>query len=122
MKKLLYLKMKPILLTLLVQLTALNLWAQNESSGLGLPGDNLNLSAVLDIFQQSKTLEAFEASLNSNENKINNLDLNDDGMVDYIKVLDYKEGRLHSIVLQTDLSANESQDLAVIYVKKKIEW
>lgn len=120
MKKLLYLKMKPILLTLLVQLSALNLWAQNESSGLGLPGDNLNLSAVLDIFQQSKTLEAFEASLNSNENKINNLDLNDDGMVDYIKVLDYKEGRLHSIVLQTDLSANESQDLAVIYVKKKL--
>ncbi len=108
-----------LVLLIVIQSSAISLWAQNESKGLGLPGDNLNLSAVLDVFQQSKTLEAFEASLNSNDNKINNLDLNDDGLVDYIKVLDYQEGRLHSIVLQTDLSANESQDLAVIYVKKK---
>nr|MBP6316294.1 hypothetical protein [Chitinophagaceae bacterium] len=120
MKKLLHQKIKPILFLLFVQLSVTPLWAQNESKGLGMPGDNLNLSAVLDMFQQSKTLEAFESSLNSNESKINNLDLNADGMVDYIKVLDFKEGRLHSIVLQTDLSSNESQDLAVIYVKKKL--
>lgn len=34
----------------------------NEPVALGLPGDNLNLFAVLDIFQKSKTLEEFEKS------------------------------------------------------------
>ncbi|MBK8144208.1 MAG: hypothetical protein IPK62_03995 [Bacteroidetes bacterium] len=66
MKKLLHQKLKPILFLLFVQLSVTPLWAQNESKGLGMPGDNLNLSAVLDMFQQSKTLEAFESSLNSN--------------------------------------------------------
>jgi len=31
---------------------------------LGLAGDNLDLYAVLDLFQKSKTVEAFEKSLN----------------------------------------------------------
>ncbi len=93
--------------------------AQTQQEGLGLPGDNLNLSAVLDVFQQSKTLEEFEASINSESNKINNLDLNFDGRTDYIKVNDFPDGKLHSIVLQVDVSQNESQDVAVIYTEKR---
>ncbi len=31
---------------------------------LGLPGDNLNLYAVMQLFQDSKTLEDFERDLN----------------------------------------------------------
>jgi hypothetical protein len=30
---------------------------------LGLPGDNLNLYAVLDVFQDSETVEEFERQL-----------------------------------------------------------
>ena len=51
----------------------------NEPVALGLPGDNLNLYAVLDIFQKSKTLEDFEKVLNEQDSKVNNLDLNNDG-------------------------------------------
>jgi len=31
---------------------------------LGLPGDNLNLYAVMKLFQESETLEGFEKTLN----------------------------------------------------------
>ena len=36
---------------------------------LGLPGDNLNLYAVMDLFRNSETLEDFERSLNDPEFK-----------------------------------------------------
>ncbi len=35
-----------------------------DSNLLGLPGDNLDLYAVMDLFQKSKTIEEFEKSLN----------------------------------------------------------
>ena len=51
--------------------------SQNESdtASLGLAGDNLDLYAVLTLFQKSKTIEDFEKSLNDQTTKINNLDL-----------------------------------------------
>jgi len=49
---------------------------QNDNY-LGLPGDNLNLYAVMTLFQESKTLEEFERSLNDENSRINNLDLNE---------------------------------------------
>ncbi len=85
---------------------------------LGLPGDNLNLYAVLDIFQKSPTLEEFEKSINNKDTNVNNLDLNNDKLVDYIKVIDYKEGNNHSIVLQVAINNKENQDVAVIEVHK----
>lgn len=85
---------------------------------LGLPGDNLNLYAVLDIFQKSPTLEEFEKSINNKDTKVNNLDLNNDKLVDYIKVIDYQEGTNHSIVLQAVVNEKENQDVAVIEVHK----
>lgn len=85
---------------------------------LGLPGDNLNLSAVLEIFQQSQTLEDFERALNTEDKKVNNLDLNRDNRTDYIKVIDNVQGNAHAIVLQTPINATESQDVAVIMVDK----
>ena len=85
---------------------------------LGLPGDNLNLYAVMNLFQQSETLEGFERSLNDSENMINNLDLNGDNLIDYITVSDYEEGNVHSIVLRAALNSNEQQDVAVFVVEK----
>ncbi len=86
---------------------------------LGLPGDNLNLAAVMDIFRQSRTLEDFEAALNSDTARINNLDLNNDEYIDYIKVTGKKEGDVHTILLQVNLDETEVQDVAVIFVEKK---
>nr|WP_315199506.1 hypothetical protein [uncultured Flavobacterium sp.] len=95
------------------------LFSQNnndEPEALGLPGDNLNLYAVLDVFQKSKTLEDFERSINDKETNINNLDLDNDRDTDYIKVVSYKEGKSHSIVLQVAINSKENQDVAVIGV------
>jgi hypothetical protein len=86
---------------------------------LGLPGDNLNLYAVMKLFQDSKTLEEFERNLNSKDSMINNLDLNGDGIVDYITVTDYEEGTVHTIVLRAVLGPKEYQDVAVFIVEKK---
>lgn len=93
--------------------------AQNETEDkLGLPGDNLNLFAVLKLFQESETLEGFEKNLNLEDTKINNLDLNGDNLIDYIKVIDYPEGENHTIILQVPVSQTENQDVAVFTVQK----
>lgn len=97
----------------------MTLTAQNQSEGyLGLPGDNLNLYAVMNLFQESETLESFERGLNDPDNMINNLDLNNNNLIDYIMVLDFPEGDLHNIVLRVALSEKESQDVAVFIVQK----
>ena len=85
---------------------------------LGLAGDNLDLYAVLDIFQKSKTIEAFEKSLNDPETKVNNLDLNLDKKVDFIKVVTNKKDNSYQFVLRVDVSKTESQDVAVILLDK----
>ncbi|NLN30967.1 MAG: hypothetical protein GX158_07020 [Bacteroidales bacterium] len=85
---------------------------------LGLPGDNLNLYAVMKLFQESETLEGFERNLNDENSRINNLDLNGDNLIDYITVHDYVDGDVHTIVLRAALSRNEFQDVAVFTVQK----
>jgi len=95
------------------------LTAQNSNHEyLGLPGDNLNLFAVMKLFQQSKTLEEFERNLNNPDNNINNLDLNGDNLVDYIKVFDDVDGDVHNIVLQVAVNPKENQDVAVFTVQR----
>jgi|WetSurMetagenome_2_1015567.scaffolds.fasta_scaffold157050_1 hypothetical protein len=90
----------------------------NNDGSLGLPGDNLNLYAVMNLFQESRTLQQFERRLNDENSRINNLDLNGDGRIDYISVVDRVDGRLHTIILKDAISANETQDVAVFYVNK----
>jgi len=85
---------------------------------LGLPGDNLNLYAVMKLFQESETLEGFERNLNNENSRINNLDLNGDNLIDYITVSDYVNGNVHTIVLRVALSRNETQDVAVFTVER----
>jgi len=93
--------------------------AQNRQEGyLGLPGDNLNLYAVMKLFQESQTLEDFERSLNDEKSTINNLDLNNDNQVDYIKVMDNIDGDVHNIVLQVAVGPKENQDVAVFTVQR----
>jgi flagellar biosynthesis GTPase FlhF len=91
---------------------------ENEVIALGLPGDNLNLYAVLDIFQNSITIEEFERKLNVRDSNVNNLDLNNDNFVDYISVTSYNQGHFHSIVLSVSVNTNQLQDVAVIEVSK----
>jgi hypothetical protein len=99
--------------------TGTTMMAQDKQQDyLGLPGDNLNLYAVMKLFQQSKTLEEFERNLNDPKTNINNLDLNGDNLVDYIKVFDDVDGDVHNIILQVAVSKKENQDVAVFTVQR----
>ncbi len=94
---------------------------ENDEALLGLPGDDLDLYAVLDLFQKSKTIEDFEKSLNNEELGINNLDLNNDGYVDFIKVETQNDGDDFLFILQDLINEKETQDIAVISVAKDKE-
>ena len=116
-----YFMKKFVIISILVALFAAGstLMAQDKQEDyLGLPGDNLNLYAVMKLFQQSKTLEEFERNLNDPNSNINNLDLNGDNLVDYIKVFDDVDGDVHNIVLQVAVSPKENQDVAVFTVQR----
>jgi hypothetical protein len=113
-------KIGTLIILFVVALTNLNAQDNTESDAelLELPGDNLDLYATLDLFQKSKTIEEFEASLNDAETGINNLDLNLDGEVDFIKVVSQKEDDDFTFVLQVDVLEKETQDVAVILITK----
>lgn len=99
--------------------SGLTAFSQTSDTGeLGLPGDNLDLYAVLDLFQKSKTIEDFEKSLNDEKTKINNLDLNGDKKIDFIKVETKKNGDDFTFILRDPISKSETQDVAVIMVSK----
>jgi hypothetical protein len=93
--------------------------AQDKKEKTGKAGDHLDLFAVLHTFEQSSSPEAFEQSLNSKSTGINNLDLNEDGQTDYIKVSDKKiDDESHVLILQVDVASGETQDVAAIEIRK----
>jgi hypothetical protein len=108
------------ILVVAMSLSGMTVFSQTDSATgeLGLPGDNLDLYAVLDLFQKSKTIEDFEKSLNDEKKKINNLDLNDDKKVDFIKVETKKDGDDFTFILRDPISKTDTQDVAVIMVSK----
>ncbi|WP_300663423.1 hypothetical protein [Fluviicola sp.] len=96
----------------------LNTFAQ-DSDSTGMPGDNFDLQGALQLFKQSSTLEEFEKKLNTESNAVNNLDLNGDNAIDYIRVIDKKEGDNHAILLQIPVNSKENQDVAAIVIEKR---
>ena len=111
---------KQFLTALFFVATITGVFAQKnqQPDSLGLPGDNLNLYVVMELFQTSETLEGFERKLNSETEKINNLDLNNDDKIDYIRVMDHVDGNTHNIVLQVSINEKENQDVAYFIVDK----
>jgi len=81
-------------------------------------GENLDLQAVMELFMDSESVEDFEKALNDSTNEINNLDLNENGEVDYIRVVEHVDGDSHVLVLQVPLAENEYQDVATINIEK----
>jgi hypothetical protein len=115
MKKLVYLLIVPMM----IAASSVSKAQDYAEGSLGLPGDNLNLFAVMKIFQESETLEGFERKLNDENSRINNLDLNGDNFIDYIRVIDQPKGDLHIIVLQVAINARENQDVAAFIVQRE---
>lgn len=111
-------KYRNLLLTLALFGT-MQVFAQDDAAdSLGLPGDNFDLYGALDLFKNSASLEDFEKKLNEENNQVNNLDLNEDGEVDYIIVNDNMDGDAHAIQLQVAVSETETQDVAAIEIEK----
>ena len=94
--------------------------AQDEArrDSTGLPGDNFSLQGALEMFKKATSPEEFEKLLNEPDNHVNNLDLNGDGDVDYIRVVGTVKGDAHVFVLQVPVAEKESQDIAVIELEK----
>jgi hypothetical protein len=78
----------------------------------------LDLQAVGDVFKDSKDLEDFEKNLNDPDKGINNLDLNNDGEVDYIRPMEKTDDNTHLVILQAQLGKDDYQDVATIEVQK----
>ena len=78
----------------------------------------LDLSRLGEIIKGVKTAEELEKKLNI-KNGINNLDLNDDKQVDYIKVTEYKINEAKwGFSLSTEVAKNEEQEIASIEIEK----
>jgi hypothetical protein len=114
-------KMKHLLPGVLILLatSTLKVNAQDQTPDTtGLPGDNFSLQGALELFKKAGSPEEFEKLLNSEDSKVNNLDLNEDGNTDYIKVVSKRENDVQVFVLQALVSETESQDIAVIELEK----
>jgi hypothetical protein len=81
----------------------------------------LDLNAVAELFKDAETIEDFENDLNDPDIGINNLDLNEDGYVDYIRVVEQVSEYTHLIILQVLLGDDEFQDIATIEIEKSGE-
>lgn len=104
-------------LTLALLFTSL-ITAQSDVEPTGFDGDHFSLEGAIDLFKQSSSLEDFEKKLNEEKNNINNLDLNEDGEIDYLRVEDKMEGDVHAIIIQAPVSDSEYQDIAIIEIEE----
>lgn len=80
--------------------------------------NNLDLKAVASMFGDSRDLEEFEMRLNDYDNQLSNLDLNNDGRVDYLRVIETSEDNVHLVVIQAVLERDVFQDVATIVVER----
>lgn len=80
--------------------------------------DNLDLDAVASIFGESKDLEDFEFRLNDPDNRISNLDLNEDGYIDYLRVIENSSDENSLVVIQAVLDKDIYQDVATIEIER----
>ena len=83
--------------------------------------ENLDLKTVATLFGQAKDLEQFEQMLNNPDSAFSNLDLNGDGDVDYLRVVETADQNRHLVVIQAVLAKDIYQDVASIFVEKDPE-
>ncbi len=81
----------------------------------------LDLMAVSEIFKETENLEEFERTINDPDLGINNLDLDNNGDVDFIRVVEELVDGTHIIILQAAIDVDEFQDVATIEVEKSGE-
>lgn len=85
--------------------------AEDAASGL-------DLKAVGELVKKATSGAELERLLNDSSVGINNLDLDENGSVDYIKVTEYGSGNQKGFSLTVDLAEGETQEVATIEIEK----
>lgn len=80
---------------------------------------SLDLNAVAAAFAESNSVREFEQILNSSRYMINNLDLNRDGWIDYIRVIETSRGYYHTLLLQACVGPSMFQDIATLVAERR---
>jgi hypothetical protein len=114
--------MKTTITSLLLALCMTGAMAQKKITVEAKNADisnNLDLQAVASLFGEVDNLEDFERKLNDYDSELSNLDLNNDGEVDYLRVVESSEKGVHIILIQAVLAKDVFQDVATIAVEKK---
>jgi hypothetical protein len=79
----------------------------------------LDLNAVAAAFAESRSVKEFEQLLNSSRYMINNLDLNRDGWIDYLRVIETHRGTYHTLLIQACLAPAVYQDVATLVAEHR---
>lgn len=102
----------------LIALSPASAQTPEATDSTGLPGEHFSLQGALELFKNANDLEQFETALNTESNQVNNLDLDGNGEIDYVRVTSQKEGDAVVIMLRVPVSKEETQDVAVIELEK----
>ena len=83
------------------------------------PSFYLDLNAVAAAFAESRSVKEFEELLNTSRYMINNLDLNGDGWIDYLRVIETHSGYYHTLLIQACLDYGVFQDVATLIAERR---
>ena len=86
-----------------------NVYAANDDISL-----YLDLQGVAAAFSQASSVKEFESLLNDSSYMLSDLDLNGDGYVDYLRVLETLDGSTHVFLIQAVLGEDVYQDVATL--------
>lgn len=78
----------------------------------------LDLNAVAAAFAEARSVREFEQIINSSRYMINNLDLNRDGWIDYLRVIEGRSGAYHTLLIQACLAPSVFQDVATLVAER----
>ncbi len=98
------------------------IFAQEQTTGTpasASAAEGLNLVAFGELFKGSENLQAFERAVNNPETGINNLDLDENGEVDFIRIVEEVSGNTHVVIAQVALEKDDVQDVATIEIEKE---
>lgn len=85
------------------------------------PCFSLDLMAVAAAYAESRSVREFEQILNSSRYMINNLDLNNDGWIDYLRVIETRNGYYHAMLIQSCLAPGIFQDVATLVAERRAD-
>lgn len=80
--------------------------------------EGLDLELLLPLVREAKDAEDLERRLNEKDG-INNLDLNADGKVDFIKVTEFGNKEAYGFSLTTQPEESQEQEIATIEIKRE---